>query len=864
MVFDLSGTYKVYTEDGSVNTTIKLPGSSCEAQIGVKQEYLYEFSKASVRAPRERYEYIGQLFYEREFVIPEGSENCEIYIFLERVNMASKLWIDGILVGRGVIGLSTPHIYKLNGRVTEEGKPLLDLKPGKHSLKLMIDNRDLLHMGDMASGYSVDTQGYWNGVIGRMELVIKPINNIENVSVFPDKGGIRLHTVLHTDRQEPMKIKTGKLTYELFDTDNRLLAKKDEEVELFSTRQRHRNKLEYAFKKSDLWDEFSAKLFRVKVTLNSEDGNDCFESTFGYRTVSVRDKEFRINDKPISLRGTINCAQYPLTGYPPMDVETWEEHLRIYRECGLNHLRFHAWCPPEAAFVAADRLGIYFSVEMPLWINRDVTPYELGDDEWHSLYYRDEALKISEWYGNHPSFVFFPCGNENMGDYALMETIIEETKAIDNRRLYTITSNFDHPLSEVEDYQCACEICHMRVRNQTRQAEVAEGTFTDYSHVVNASPVPFTSFEVGQYGVYPDVDICEDYSGNMLPVNFELIRGMMKEKGVYGRLKDYVYASGKLAFRLYKEDIEAVLRTKKMGGFQLLSLVDYTGQSTATVGMIDIFHRDKSFFDKSEWVHFCNDVVPLFAAKRIFSNNENLKGEISLYNFSGKPAPHPTFKVCFGDGVKAYKTITFSKTDGTATVDLPLDFIKENTLLYVTVSTRVGGKEYSNSWRIFVFVNEPEMSSESLIADTPDKLEQAAKEKRFVLVTPGAFEAEELSKNNFIPVFWSPAHFKTDKPCGAMIDDNHEALKSFPTDGFLDYQWKELMDNSFSLKYGSRQVKSVVEMVPNFVDNVAKSPLCEFEYKGQKLLFCGFDLNSGSLPVKALKNSLLSYVKSKQ
>ena len=41
----------------------------------------------------------------------------------------------------------------------------------------------------------------------------------------------------------------------------------------------------------------------------------------------------------------------------------------ICREYGLNHMRFHSWCPPEAAFEAADRLGIYIQAEANIWVD---------------------------------------------------------------------------------------------------------------------------------------------------------------------------------------------------------------------------------------------------------------------------------------------------------------------------------------------------------------------------------------------------------------------------------------------------------------------------------------------------------------
>ncbi len=523
-ILDLSGDWLcVDPVHFSVNKNVHLPGSSCENGIGTPVKYYDEYVKEAVRAPREKYEFIGPLDYFKAIEIPEDFEGCDVCLFLERVNISSRLWFDNFEIGRGVIGLSTPHVYRLTDRVDKDGKPLIPKISGKHMLRLQIDNSNLLNMGDMASGYSIDTQGYWNGVIGRIEIQCKPVCNIENVAVFADGKNVRIDTVTISDRHVPMDIRKASLKYEITAPNGQTFAPWTQDIELFSKRQRNHYRLTLPENGFSLWDEFDTDTYSLKVTLVTDSSSDSYETSFGIRKIEVKDKEFKINGHTLSLRGTINCAQYPLTGYPPMDEATWDEHFSKLKEFGLNHVRFHAWCPPEAAFKAADKLGMYLGIEMPLWLNRDVTPMELGDDEWHRLYYREEALRISEAYGNHPSFAIFSNGNENLGDYALLETITEEMKAHDDRRIYTMSSNFDHPLSPSEDFLCAFEILHNKARIQFLHDEVAKGTTVNYDEMRAAVPVPFTSFEVGQYCVYPDVDICEKYTGAMFPVYFSHI-----------------------------------------------------------------------------------------------------------------------------------------------------------------------------------------------------------------------------------------------------------------------------------------------------------------------------------------------------
>jgi hypothetical protein len=864
-VIDLSGEWLCESPDGAVKKTVKLPGSSCENGIGTPAKYYEEYCKEAVRAPKERFEYIGELIYTKTVDIPADFEGMELSCFFERINISSKLFFDGVQVGRGVIGLSTPHEYRLTDRVDAKGQPLFKSFAGRHEIKLVIDNSNLLNMGDMASGYSVDTQGYWNGCIGRMELVAKPVCNVENVSVFKDGMGIKLAVVTHSDRHVPMDVKPAKLKFTLTTPDGAKITH-EQDIELFSKRQRNWASIPLKPDEISLWDEFDTDLYTLNTVLECDGVRDEQVTEFGLRDISVEDKRFCINGRPFSLRGTINCAQYPLTGYPPMDEETWERHFKTLKSFGLNHVRFHAWCPPEAAFLAADRLGIYLAVEMPLWLNRDVTPQEFGDDEWHRLYYRDEALKISETYGNHPSFVMFSNGNENLGDYALLETMIAETKAVDNRRIYTLASNFDHPLSPYEDYLCAFEILHNKARIQFLHDEVAKSTTVDYDEMREKVPVPFTSFEVGQYCIYPDVDVCEKYTGNMLPVNFDIVRKEMKKHGVYGRLKEYIAASGDLAAKLYKEDIEAVLRTEGMGGFQLLSISDYTGQSTATVGILDVFFENKGVISPEEWRGFCSEVVPLLLAKREYTSKETLEGQLSLYDFGKTKIENPVYRLRIKNpktGETVYSTDVVS-TGRKTPISIPLSFVKENALLHVFVTVSNGSREYTNSWRIAVYAEDEESAAipQDKVVSTKEGYEAAKEKGGRYLLTPDFFNKNELVKNSFIPVFWSPVHFPSEAPVGFMIDTEHEVLKHFPTEKYADYQWKKPVDGSVSIRIKDlgKPCKTIIEFVPNFADNEPKSALLEFNDQKATFLFCGFDLSAKDHATQTLKAGIAGWM----
>ena len=110
------------------------------------------------------------------------------------------------------------------------------------------------------------------------------------------------------------------------------------------------------------------------------------------------------------------------------------------------------------------------------------------------------------------------------------------------------------------------------------------GTDKDYTREIKGVAVPVVSHEIGEYQVYPDYREIDKYTGVVRARNFEIFRDRLKQNGMLDQADDFFRASGALAVLCYREDIEAALRTRGFGGFQLLDLQDFSGQGTALVG----------------------------------------------------------------------------------------------------------------------------------------------------------------------------------------------------------------------------------------------------------------------------------------
>lgn len=344
-----------------------------------------------------------------------------------------------------------------------------------------------------------------------------------------------------------------------------------------------------------------------------------------------------LNEKPIFLRGTLECCIFPLTGTPPTDEASWEKLYASAREYGMNHLRFHSWCPPEAAFAAADEMGMYLEIECSSWANQSTT---IGDGGDLDCFIWEESERIVREFGNHPSFCMMMYGNEpaGKGSNAYLTNFVTTWKERDARRLYC--SGAGWPNLPVNDFLSDSNPRIQAWGQGVKSIINAQAPRTDYdwSEYIGRFQQPMVSHEIGQWCVYPNFKEMAKYDGVMRPRNFEIFQETLAENGMAHLADSFLLASGKLQALCYKADIEAALRTKDFGGFQLLGLSDFPGQGTALVGVLDAFWEEKGYIRPEEYRRFCNSTVPLLRLpKLIYINQETVKGSLEVAHFGAAP-----------------------------------------------------------------------------------------------------------------------------------------------------------------------------------------------------------------------------------
>lgn len=850
------GLEQGWAEQKLDGVSVMLPGTLDDAALGEKNTQQPVMDNSVLWGLTRKYQYIGAAWYQKEVVIPNNWNGKKLELELERVIWESKLFIDGKLIGKNE-SLTAPHRYDSSAA----------LMPGKHTITVRIDNSNLYPLinvkgdkypdpvnQDMAHAYTNHTQIKWNGIIGEIKLIASESDKIENLQVY---SNVAEGTIKATFNR-PLGVET-ELKYQIQTTTGDLIAEGVVE----------KGKSEILLSKPngiELWDEFHPNLYEFRILAD----NECVSVKFGYSQIQKDDRVLKLNGKRIFLRGNLECAIFPLTGHPPMEKESWAKLIAQAKAYGLNHLRFHSWCPPKAAFEAADEAGFYYQVELPNW------SLSFGEDEKTTQFLLKEADKILTEYGNHPSFVLMALGNELQGDINLMNSIVAMLRAKDKRHLYMTTCySFQYPLGVIaqpeDDFFVTQKTDKGWIRGQGIFNSHSPNFREDYTLNSEHVPVPLISHEIGQYSVFPDMSEIEKYTGVLTPLNFMAVQNELEKNGLLEMADDFTYASGKLAAMLYKEEIERALKTPAFDGFQLLQLQDFPGQGTALVGLLNAFWESKGAISAEEFRQFNSELVPLIRfEKAVYENGEIFEASLEVANFFREMTGQTLEWSVINEAGEKMKEGTVDNINlklgsnaelGNIEFDVKVDKAEK-----LMINVALGGTAYINTWPFWVYPKEVKTTSEKVVITTSFKLAaQELSKGKTVLLNPDYNSLKGIA-GRFVPVFWSPVHFPNQpSTMGLLMDEKHAAFNDFPTSGYTEWQWWDLCIKSKSLIVDGLDVTPVVRVIDNFVTNHHLANVFEAKVGEGKLVFSSIDLmnNLDERPVaRQLRSSLLKYMES--
>ena len=933
----LNGKWHVVLEDGTTGQ-MDLPGTLDENGIGhrdvganqwhpdaVLGNAAGEIDKDAPIATRftRRHTYEGEARISRKITVPDYGTD-RLFVLAERAR-ALRLLVDGeacAVFRQGT--LSTPYIFELTGAA-----------PGEHEFTFLSDN-SYPGMPKAAICYSSaatdETQTNWNGILGECSMYTRPQNFIDSLRVYPravkkeeknKAGGYVLDVCVELAPGAKKVYKDAKIILqsealavgELEDTQTltEIISCSGEGLtEAGTDKEENPKTMEIWFRdlplreNVKLWDEDEGNLYEMAVTLdNGMSAEDKGGSTaecrtrFGIRSFGDNGSgRLALNGRAIFLRGEANCAEYPETGHPPMTIPEWKEMLLKYRSYGINFVRFHSHCEPEAAFAAADELGMLLQPELSHWDPKDA----FGTEESYR-YYRAELVDLLKTYANHPSFVMLTLGNELQAQdegRERMRELVRTAKRMDPTRLYANGSNAFYG-------EEGCDPESDFYTSQSCKDVVIRGTFSGMRGYLNENypstdrtydeamaeirkeyQKPVFSFEVGQFEVLPDFEELESFHGISDPVNLKLIKKRVEERGLLPTWEKYVEATGELSRLAYREEIEAAMRTRELSGISLLGLQDFPGQGTALVGMMNS-HLEPKPYDFArperfrEFFQECRILVKL--PHYTYEAGERLIAEVIAANF-GKGNIEGVFcwtlaekksvsenGNCEPAEIKSKNTVIATGEDTEITIcrpgsytevgrlDIPLDFAEKNTAL--TLKVRIG--DSISAYPIWVYRKTtpvcPENVYETRAFDM--KTREILQNGGRVYLSPDA-DKESLPnsiKTQFTTDFWSVGTFADQEGgMGQLIDTEHPIFKEFPTDFHTDWQWWIMTTKRAVIL--PHPMKTIITEMDSYAFLRPMAQMIEFRCLKGKVLLSTMELHkSQQYPeVRALQASIYTYL----
>ena len=859
---------------------ILLPASLDEAGKGIKSVPTTTTSRFL-----RKYSFYGKAWYQREFIIPSNWKSKHIFFNMERTRV-SHVWVDGHLVGADSL-LCVTQQYDLSNY----------LKPGKHQLTVCIDNGpDCGLPKEVGSSHmwTDETQTIWNGILGDISLEAKSDWVIQSVKTIPciENNSVELNLCISNQGKVAKKAEV-------------VIASKvgsNLTVPVLLQPGFAKYKINYSLgNEATHWSEYNPVLYTLTIQLKKNKVLlDSCSTSLGLRKFSTDGKFFSINGQHTFLRGKHDACVFPLTGYAPMGKAAWLNYFSILKNYGFNHVRFHSWCPPEAAFEAADESGFYLQPELPFWgqidssLNTSVNRFLLR-----------EGKAMLDKYANHPSFVMLSNGNELWGKVASLKQLTDALRKYDERPLFTFGTNYHLGWSGSnvgEDFFVGCRVgpkndesFESHVRSSFAFVDAKEGgilnalyptTSRTLESGVEMTKIPVVSHETGQFQMYPDPKEIPNYTGVLSPQNLEIFIRRVQEKAGTAKYQQYFDASAALSLICYKADLEMMRRTPHLAGFEMLDLQDYPGQGTAVVGILNALMQSKGIISAADFKQWNNDVMPLWeAGTYTWYNDSVFSGNIKISNNS--PKSFNKQKISWSLAEESGKIIgqgtlvadiAASGLTNIGTIKLDLKDIQVATRANLTVA--LAGTNIKNSWPAWIYPRITAKCSANQLFEKWDETLIAylnAGGNAILMPAQNAYP-EQTVGGLFTTDYWNYAMFKSisenaKKPVspgtmGLLIDNKHPLFTTFPTETHSNWQWWPITRKSNPLILND--YRAVIHPIVETIDNVERvnflGLIFECRVGKGKLLVCMADLMH-NLQFKEnvqLMNAITHYVGSSQ
>jgi beta-glucuronidase len=337
-VIDLSGVWNfIIPKDVEIDPTKPLPNP---IQMAVPASFNDQITDSELR------NYVGDLWYEKEFTLPVFLSEQRIVLRFGSVSHTATVYLNGKVIKEHIGGF-TPFEVEIN---TEELQNVNNLKVCVSNIldETTLPNAVLTEKNGVKSVIPKFDFYNYSGIHRPVKIYSTPHTYIEDVVVQYE---VKNDTTTITPKTTVVG-KCESIEYELQDQDgNTQISTVEKELVLEETR---------------FWNPLDAYLYKLKVSIKDSEQKviDTYTEEFGIRTVEVKANGIYINGKNFYFKGFGKHEDFPVIG-KGLNEATINYDFNLMKWMGANSMRTAHYPYSEEFMRMADRQGIVVMDEVP-------------------------------------------------------------------------------------------------------------------------------------------------------------------------------------------------------------------------------------------------------------------------------------------------------------------------------------------------------------------------------------------------------------------------------------------------------------------------------------------------------------------
>lgn len=294
-------------------------------------------------------DYEGVAFYRRTFTVPNSWQGKVVRLQFDAVNFRAEVWLNATAVGSHEGGF-TPFKFRVDDLLKFDGENTLIVRVVG---PILLQNKRVDGMGPMETPQwrGAITGGIWQPVrlIATGDVYVKDVfietSLADNTATFHtelEHGGEKT-----VPAQVEITIRSGEQT--VAHTSETLSLKPG------TTRQSWALTIPRAM----YWSPDNPHLYSAAIRVSFGDtASDLWETRFGLREFTIRDKKFYLNGKPLYLKASFFEGLYPVKLAYPDSREMAAREIRLAKDAGFNMIRPWRKPPPPMWLDLADEMGV--------------------------------------------------------------------------------------------------------------------------------------------------------------------------------------------------------------------------------------------------------------------------------------------------------------------------------------------------------------------------------------------------------------------------------------------------------------------------------------------------------------------------